>query len=258
MRLTAIVSDQPASEMPAPVSFGRMHLGPALFPLLARHPRIELTLELDDRRIDAAADGHDAVVRHGTVADTRLVAWRFATSRPVLVAAPSYLSRHGAPASVAELEQHHGIFYTNRGIADCRFQGRDGAAVVRGRAALRVNNGDVMRDAAIAGLGIALLPTFVVGAAIRARALIVLELGAEAEAELVQRQTGDAPLPTVGTRVPRLTPENKLRQRSAVSVTNVHHQHTRCPDRRPSAASKPVAQRRHDRAILSPAVRSER
>ena len=79
----------------APVTFGRMHLGPALFPFLAKHPRIELTLELDDRRVDAAADGYDAVVRHGPVADTRLMAWRLATSRRVLVASPTYLERHG-------------------------------------------------------------------------------------------------------------------------------------------------------------------
>ena len=62
----------------APVTFGRMPLGPAVFPFLTQHPHIELTLELDDRRVDAAADGYDAVVRHGPVADSRLVAWRLA------------------------------------------------------------------------------------------------------------------------------------------------------------------------------------
>ena len=169
----------------APVTFGRMHLGPALYPFLVLHPRIELTLELDDRRVDAAADGYDGVVRHGAVADTRLVAWRLATSRRVLVAAPSYLARHGTPTSLAELERHDGIFYTNRGIADWRFPGPGGAANVRSRSALRVNNGDVMRDAALAGLGIALLPTFVVGATVRAGALTVIEIGTEAETEFV-------------------------------------------------------------------------
>lgn len=175
-----------ALRIAAPVTFGRMHLGPALYPFLEEHPRIELTLELDDRRVDAAADGYDAVVRHGPLGDTRLTAWRLAPSRRVLVAAPGYLARHGTPASTAELEHHRGIFYTNRGAADWRFPGpAGGAAVVRGRAALRVNNGDVMRDAAVAGLGIALLPTFIVGAAVRAGTLAVVEVGAEAEAELV-------------------------------------------------------------------------
>ena len=169
----------------APVTFGRMHLGPALYPFLAKHPRIELTLELDDRRADAAADGYDAVVRHGPVEDSRLMAWRLAPSRRVLVASPDYLDRHGAPASVAELERHRGIFYTNRGVADWRFPGVNGAVIVRGRAGLRVNNGDMMRDAAMAGLGIALLPTFIVAEAIKAGALTVIDIGAEAESEFV-------------------------------------------------------------------------
>src|SRR5215469_8025036 len=58
----------------APVTFGRLHLGPALYSFLIAHPAIALTLDLDDRRVDAASDGYDAVIRHGPVADSRLVA----------------------------------------------------------------------------------------------------------------------------------------------------------------------------------------
>ncbi len=167
----------------APVTFGRMHLGPALYPFLASHPRIELTLDLDDRRVDAAAGGYDAVVRHGPIADSRLMAWRLAPSRRVLVASPSYLASHGTPGSLAELDGHRGIFYINRGVADWRFAGVEGATLVRAQVALRVNNGDVMRDAAAAGLGIALLPTFIVAAAIERGELNVVQVGAEAETE---------------------------------------------------------------------------
>src|SRR5258707_4966447 len=169
----------------APVTFGRMHLGPALYTFLARHKQIELTLDLDDRRVDAAADGYDAVVRHGPIIDSRLLAWRLAPSRRVLVAAPAYLARHGTPNSLAELDGHRGIFYTNPGVADWRFTGPKGVAIVRGRVGLRVNNGDMMRDAAIAELGIALLPMFVAGAAIAAGRLSVVEVGAEAENEFI-------------------------------------------------------------------------
>jgi DNA-binding transcriptional LysR family regulator len=169
----------------APVTFGRMHLGPALYPFLAQHPRIELTLELDDRRVDAAADGFDAVVRHGRIVDSRLMAWRLAPSRRVLVASPNYLARHGAPRFVAELEGHRGIFYTNRGAADWQFASQKGTVTVRAQPGLCVNNGDMMRDAAIAGLGIALLPMFIAGAAIKAGELRVVDIGAEAEAEFV-------------------------------------------------------------------------
>ena len=86
---------------------------------------------------------------------------------------------------MAELERHRGIFYTNRGVADWRFLGDDGAVIVRGRVALQVNNGDMMRDAALAGLGIALLPTFVVGTAVKAGRLSVIDVGAKTEAEFV-------------------------------------------------------------------------
>jgi DNA-binding transcriptional LysR family regulator len=87
----------------APVTFGRMHLGPAIYPFLAKHPRIELTLDLDDRRVDATAEGYDAVVRHGPVADSRMMAWRLAPSRRVLVASPHYLAQHGTPKSLPTL-----------------------------------------------------------------------------------------------------------------------------------------------------------
>ncbi len=169
----------------APVTFGHRHLGPAVFPFLAQNPELELTLDLDDRRVDVAADGYDAVVRHGPIADTRLVAWRLAPSRRVLVAAPDYLERHGRPASLAELDGHRGLFYTNRGAADWRFAGADGATILRAEMGLRVNNGDMLLDAAIAGLGIALLPTFIAGDAIRDGRLMVLDVGAEAELEFV-------------------------------------------------------------------------
>lgn len=169
----------------APVSLGRMHLGPALYPLLVKHPHIELTLELNDRRVDAAAEGYDAVVRHGPLEDTRLTVWRLAVSQRVLVASPGYLARHGTPSSVADLQRHRAIHYTNRGGADWRFRTLDGADVVRGLPGLRVNNGDLMRDAAMAGVGIALLPGFIIDAAVKAGALTVIEIGAAAEGEFI-------------------------------------------------------------------------
>lgn len=167
----------------APVTFGRMHLGPALYPFLAQHPQLELTLDLDDRRVDAAADGYDAVVRHGPIEDSRLVASRLAPSRRLLLASPDYLRRCGTPSSPDELQVHRGIFYMNRGIADWRFQGPSGALIVRAQVGLRVNNGDMMRDAAVAGLGIALLPSFIAGASIKSGALRVIDIGVQAYTE---------------------------------------------------------------------------
>ncbi|TBG28215.1 LysR family transcriptional regulator [Rhizobium leguminosarum] len=169
----------------APVTFGRMHLGPALYPFLAEHPEIELTLDIDDRRVDAASDGYDAIIRNGPIADSRLVAWRLAHSRRLLCASPDYLARQGIPSSLADLNSHRGIFYTNRGVADWRFQTFDGAIVVRAKLALGINNGDMLRDAAIAGLGIALLPAFIAGPAIREGRLAEIDVGHKPEAEFI-------------------------------------------------------------------------
>jgi DNA-binding transcriptional LysR family regulator len=169
----------------APVTFGRMHLGPAIYGFLAQHPRLELSLVLDDRRVDAAADGYDAVVRHGTIDDTRLTVWQLAPSRRLLVASPAYLERCGTPRSLDDLASHRAIYYTNRGVADWRFaeDGNPIARVVRAPAVLHTNNGDVMRDAVTEGLGIALLPTFITGHAIRSGALRVVDVGVRAWGE---------------------------------------------------------------------------
>ncbi|CAG2156330.1 LysR family transcriptional regulator [Cupriavidus numazuensis] len=169
----------------APVTFGRLHLGPALYPFLAQHPELELTLDLDDRRVDAAADSYDAVVRHGPLENSRLVAWQLAPSRRVLVASPGYVAQMGMPANLEDLRQHRGIFYVNRGVADWRLQGSQGSEIVRTAVALRVNNGDMMRDAAEAGLGVALLPTFIAGDSIRRGTLTAIDIGLHAAPESI-------------------------------------------------------------------------
>jgi DNA-binding transcriptional LysR family regulator len=164
----------------APVSFGILHLAPALTKFLQVHHEIEVSLELDDRFVDAAAGGFDAVLRHGAVGDSRLIARRLATSRRLLVASPAYLEEHGRPASLAELEHHAGILYSNR-EGDWRFAVHGGWTVVRPKAALRVNNGVVMKEAAIAGLGITLLPTFFIHDSIKEGVLVPVDVGAKAE-----------------------------------------------------------------------------
>jgi DNA-binding transcriptional LysR family regulator len=169
----------------APVTFGRMHLGPALYPFMLAHPQLELTLDIDDRRVDAVADGYDAVIRHGPIADSRLIAWKLAPSRRMLCASADYLAQYGRPGTLADLQQHRGIFYTNRGVADWRFPGDGGADLVRATLAFCVNNGDMMRDAAIAGLGIALLPGFIAGPALKAGLLEKIELDREPEPEFI-------------------------------------------------------------------------
>src|SRR5258706_14740982 len=154
----------------APVSFGALRLGRALHPFLLSNPGIQLTLDLDDRFVDVAADGFDAVIRHGNVADARVIARRIATSKRHFVASPAYLKKHGVARSPVELEGHMAVLYSNRD-ADWRLKVARGHLVVRPTRFLRVNNGLVMRDAAVGGGRNAVFAAFFVGTPLCRRAL---------------------------------------------------------------------------------------
>jgi DNA-binding transcriptional LysR family regulator len=163
-----------------PVGFGILHLAPALNSFLKRNPRIELSLDLNDRFV-GAADGFDAIIRHGPLPNKGWLTKRIAPSRRVLVASPDYLRMNGIPTTVAELQQHRGIIYSHRGASDWRFRQAGRWAVVRPRTIMRVNNGIMMRDAAVEGLGFALLATFYFYELLTSGKLCVVDVGAEAE-----------------------------------------------------------------------------
>jgi DNA-binding transcriptional LysR family regulator len=164
----------------APISFGLLHLGPAILEFLRENGEIELTLDLDDRFVDVAADGFDAVLRHGPIVDKKLISIRIASSRRLLVASPEYLNRTGTPTSVEDLALHRAILYANRD-ADWRFGGPQKWTVVRPMVAFRCNNGIIMREASLAGFGVSLLPPFFVHEQLAAGSLIALDVGVEAE-----------------------------------------------------------------------------
>jgi DNA-binding transcriptional LysR family regulator len=169
----------------APVGFGNLHLGPALFGFLAQNPGVDLTVDVDDRFVDVVKESYDAVIRHGPVEDKRLIVKRLAKSRRILVASPDYLNRYGTPTSLAELKAHRGVLYSNRGADDWRFRVGRRWITITPQTALRVNNGLLMRDAAVAGLAMALLPTFFVQSAFKSRSLRAVDVGAEAEGAVI-------------------------------------------------------------------------
>ena len=84
------------------------------------YPEIDLSLELDDSFVDAVTGGFDAVLRYGAIGDGRLIARRLASSWCLLIASPGYLKENGTPVSLADLERHRGILYSNR-ASDWRF-----------------------------------------------------------------------------------------------------------------------------------------
>ena len=163
-----------------PMSFGILHLGPALNAFLKQNPRIELSLDLDDRFV-GPTDGFDAIIRHGPLPDNRLVVKPFTHSKRMMVASPDYLKKHGTPRTIKDLERHRGIIYSIRGAADWRFRHAGRWSTVQPGTVMRVNNGIIMRDAAREGLGIALLTTFMVHDFVASKKLKVVDVGAEAE-----------------------------------------------------------------------------
>lgn len=147
----------------APMSFGMQHLAPAIAVFMKRYPDVEIDLMLNDRFVDLIDEGFDLAIRIGQLADSSLIARKLAPGRLVLCAAPSYLRRRGLPAAPKELAEHDCLVYSFAASGDLwTFIDADGAArSVRVKPRMRVNNGDVMRDVAVAGLGLTVLPTFI-------------------------------------------------------------------------------------------------
>ncbi|TLX58508.1 LysR family transcriptional regulator [Stutzerimonas nosocomialis] len=160
----------------APMTFGTLHLSPILPLFLEEHPLLKVELELNDRPVDLIREGFDMAIRGGMLEDSTLIARRLVEIRMVACASPAYLERHPAPRAPEDLHQHRCLLYGHGRGVEWRFQ-RDGkpfGVPVDGQ--LLTNNGEVVRDAAIAGLGITLLPTFIVGQALAQGALVpVLE-----------------------------------------------------------------------------------
>lgn len=159
----------------APVSFGILHLGPAIAEYLQRYPDVVIDLDLNDRVVDLVEDGFDVAVRIGPLLDSSLVARPLAPQQLLVCAAPSYLARHGTPQSPEELRQHRCLHYAYASTGNEWHFEKDGVPhLVRVNAALRANNGDVLRTAALAGHGIILQPDFLVGEDVRAGRLVAL------------------------------------------------------------------------------------
>lgn len=160
----------------APMSFGFLHLAPALPEFLQLYPELSVDVTMNDRFVDLVDEGFDVAVRIGQLDDSSLIARRLAPIRRVLCASPDYLKAHGAPASPEDLKAHQCLCNSNIPLGhEWRFVAPDGKAwpvEVSGR--FNANNGDALRIAALNGLGIAHLPTFIVGGDLQAGTLITL------------------------------------------------------------------------------------
>jgi DNA-binding transcriptional LysR family regulator len=152
----------------APVSFGVLHLGRLMAEFMGQYPDLKIELTLNDRFIDPIEEGVDVTIRIGVLADSSLIARRLAPARRVLVAAPRYLKQFGRPKSPDDLARHRCLNYGHSTMLQRWRLTSDGETFSLAiNSVLCSNNGDVLRAAAVAGQGIAKLPTFLVGPDIR-------------------------------------------------------------------------------------------
>jgi len=159
----------------APMSFGFRHLGPVLPDFLARYPDITIDLALNDRMVDLLDEGWDVAVRIADLPDSSLIARRVGTMRGVLAASPAYVARRGEPADPKDLAGHDCLLYAlNARGQGWSFTGPNGPVSVQVQGPLRANNGDVLAAAAEAGLGVVMMPTFIVCDQLRAGTLRTL------------------------------------------------------------------------------------
>lgn len=148
----------------APMSFGLIELAPILPEFLAAYPQVAVDLHLSDATVDLIGDGFDIALRIAALPDSALVARRLCPVERLLVAAPSYLARHGRPTHPAHLADHACLGYANLPSPETwRFVNAAGEeASVRATGPLRANNADVMLPALVAGAGLTVAPDFIV------------------------------------------------------------------------------------------------
>lgn len=156
------------------MSFGVAHLATAMGDYLAEYPEVSIDMLMADRQVNLIEDRVDLAIRIAGELDPNLVARRIAPCHSVVCAAPCYVQRHGVPETPEELVQHNCLTYSNFGRSEWRFvRGKESLAVpVRGN--LSANEATFLTQAALAGTGIALQPTYLAGPLIQGGQLVRL------------------------------------------------------------------------------------
>src|SRR5262245_2039882 len=157
------------------VSFGRTQFMSRMRAFMHRYPSLRIDLQLNDRFVDIVEEGIDVAFRIGELKDSSLIARRVGVTHRVTVGAPDYLKRHGEPEHPEDLRKHNCVLYTGLTSQNEWPYTRDGRAYpVRVSGSFQTNNGEAVRAATLAGIGIALAPVWLLGDDIRARRLKVI------------------------------------------------------------------------------------
>lgn len=156
-----------------PASYSLLALQPHILRFLECYPDIQLESIFDDRRTDLIAEGFDAVIRIGELDDSSMIARRVDSAKCLIVASPAYLQQHETPVHPSDLVNHKVLHYTNiRSAATWPFQNGNELVWQKIYPRFSSNNGEIIRDAALAGHGIAYSPEFLIRDELASGALI--------------------------------------------------------------------------------------
>lgn len=156
-----------------PLSFGITRLAPAIAAFAQKYPRVSVDLSVSDRFVDLVSEGFDAAVRIGILPDTSFIARKLGAVATVIVASPAYLAAHGMPEKPQALAKHECLIYSGA-RETWQFRANRKWVSLRPQGRFRADNGEVLRAAALAGLGITALPDFLVDEAVATGDLVRL------------------------------------------------------------------------------------
>ncbi|MGE5650110.1 LysR family transcriptional regulator [Noviherbaspirillum sp. UKPF54] len=156
-----------------PVSFGILHMGPAVTAYMKRYPEVKIDILLNDRRVDLIEEGLDLAVRIGSLPESGLIARKLASDRIVICGAPEYFAQHGTPKTPEDLVGHNCLIYSYAASGDeWKLTGPDGEHAVRVSGSMRATNGDMVKLAALGGLGVMRQPLFLLAEELRSGRLV--------------------------------------------------------------------------------------
>jgi len=169
-------------KLTTPAAYGHLQIAPAIPELLARYPEMAVQIAMNDRVVDLAEEGFDIAIRLTHDPPPNVVARKLTTVSWIACAAPAYLARHGAPRSPQDLRNRNCLFYSYlESSMEWRFRMPQGKTNVTVAGNFTANNSEALREAALAGHGIALLPSFVVAADLRENRLQKVLVDCEVE-----------------------------------------------------------------------------
>lgn len=146
-----------------PLAFALHRLGPIVADYVTQHPEVKLDISLSDRFVDLIEDGFDLAIRIGALPESGLIARKLGSVCAVICASPAYLKRHGAPKTPEDIAQHSCLEYTYARTSDVwHLTGKNQDHAISIAGAIKADNGDMLRLAAVSGAGLTFLPEFIV------------------------------------------------------------------------------------------------